>query len=310
MDLLRILLALNIIAIIVIWVTAPYIAWINGGSRNIAIAVGALVGATLIYLIQLPFEFQRSTRFETIGTDITIDRLHQIIRPWNYGLGAPWRIGIEKNASDWLVKTSPMAFSNDRDKLTYDFLIFSLLSFCTTNEYDWQLERRAYRSGSGTITTTHGPSNEKDSKVLLEKDLRTALSLADNAFSQAPLLIMTGRLCLPPKTELTISGKSLTLRNPVCQIRFTFDRLVLDLRNPATAEIEVAKLPNGEPQFETRNVGIVVETTYFALRAQHRQKRKYEEWATRLVNGAREWFENGQTQATVLSSIGGQGSHP
>lgn len=49
-------------------------------------------------------------------------------------------------------------------------------------------------------------------------------------------------------------------------------------------------LESGEPIFWTWTTPIRVTTRYSRLRAQHRDKQKYQDWAQNLVEGVRGWF--------------------
>jgi hypothetical protein len=52
-------------------------------------------------------------------------------------------------------------------------------------------------------------------------------------------------------------------------------------------------------KFETRLIGLNVKTTFFALRAQHRDSSKYRAWCSRLISGARKWFETLELTITL-----------
>ena len=126
--------------------TAAIIAWENAALPNLALATGTLGAASTAFLIQLFFELRGSKDLDNVGTEFTIDRSVPSIRQWNY-TGAPaWRIGVETNASSWLVAKNPTAFTMDRELLTSDFAMFSLLCFLTVQEFDWQLRKITYRS--------------------------------------------------------------------------------------------------------------------------------------------------------------------
>ena len=60
---------------------------------------------------------------------------------------------------------------------------------------------------------------------------------------------------------------------------------------------------SGEPRYEIRTMGLSVETTFFALRAQHRESRRYHEWSSRVVNGARTWFAPGDPHQQSVNSL-------
>ncbi len=292
MDFLKVSLIANIIAIIVAATTAGILAWQNAASRNLALAGGTLVAAMVLFVIQLRFELQRSVSYDHISTELTVDRSRPSIRQWMY-VDPRWRILAEVGASDWLAANNPAAFAHDREKLTLDMVIFSLVSFLATEEYDWQLKKVTYKGkASGTLTTLEPVSKSEECSSFNESDLKSLLSRAGNLFANAPLTGFSGRLCLPPKSTIEISARSLVIQNPICRLSFDIEPSggIFGMQ-PGTGG-QVPQLPGGGSQFETRPIGLNVETTYFALRAQHRQLGKYREWCSRVISGAREWFQN------------------
>lgn len=108
MDIVKFALIINIAAIVVSLVTAGVVAWTNAGSRNLALAVGTFVAAVFLFLIQLPFELQRSVVRDWLSTSITIDRAKPEIRQWVYS--------SPPGASSWLASNNPAAFSGDRER--------------------------------------------------------------------------------------------------------------------------------------------------------------------------------------------------
>jgi hypothetical protein len=90
---------------------------------------------------------------------------------------------------------------------------------------------------------------------------------------------------------MQISANSLAIRNPICQVVFNIEvPAYLGFTKPKTGG-EAPELPGSGAQFGTRLIGLRVETTYFALRAQARDGSRYREWCSRLVGDGREWFE-------------------
>jgi len=291
-DYVQVSLIANVIAVTVAVATAIVVAWNNAGSKNMPLAAAALVGVTVGYLIQLPFELSRSTTRETIGAEFVIDRAQPALRQWVYANAASgWRIGVEVGASNWLTKNDPQAFDQltQRDKATKDMLLFSLLSFLTHEEYDWQLERKSY----GNLKTAQAVSKPKECAAYGESDLRVKLRNANNVFADGPLQVLTGKLCLPPNTTIEVSADSLTLQNRFCRIAFKAEHPAHMILNVDPQTRSYVPLPSGDPRFEIRTMGLNVETTFFALRAQHRDSPRYHDWSSRVVNGARSWFGPG-----------------
>jgi len=297
-DVIQAVLILNIAAIVISLATAVVVAWTNAGSRNLALAVGAFVAAALLFLIQLPFELQRSVVRDRISTSITIDRAAPEIRQWAYSpttaSWATWRMPIETGASSWLASNNAAAFNGDRAKLTADFVLYSLVRFFTAWEFDWQLRNVTYKgTGSGTIMTTNPQSKPNECTTLSAAQITTLLSGSSNSFAGVQPAISGGRsICLPPDSTLAVRDRTLVVRTPICQMSFTADLAdALNYSQPGS-QGQTPQLPSGGARYETRWVAFDIETTYFALRAQHRQSAKYHDWCTRVISHAREWFES------------------
>jgi hypothetical protein len=248
--------------------TAAVLAWDNSASRNLALATGALGGAAIGFLIQLSFELQSSQSRDHVSTEFTIDRSVLSIRQWNYTGTPGWRIGIETGASGWLVTNNVAAFDNDREMLTADFALFSLLSFLTVQEFDWQLRKTMYRSGGlGLSTIVQSVSKDNECTSFEEKDLSAALSKAGNMFAGAHLTLSSGRLRLPPKSTIEMARRAIVIQNPVCRISWNFEAIptVLSHASPSTGG-EVPLLESGQPKLETRMNGFSIEVVYFRYR--------------------------------------------
>ena len=290
-DFVEIALVANVIALVVMISTAIVLALNNSGSKNTPLAVAALVGSSIGYLIQLPFELSKSTTRETIGADFVIDRAQPVLRQWIYPNDAGGRIGVEVGASNWLTRTDPNAFdeSSKRDKATKDMLAFSLLSFLTHEEYDWQLERKSY----GTLQTSQAVSKPEECTMYSETELREKLRNANNIFANGPLQVFTSNSCPPPKTTLDVSAVSRHCRILFCKIAFTVEHPAHSIMNLDPQTRAYAPFNANEPRYEIRTMGLYVETTFFALRAQHRDSKRYQEWSARVVNGAHSWFSPG-----------------
>jgi hypothetical protein len=144
------------------------------------------------------------------------------------------------------------------------------------------------------ITLTQAVSKDNECTAFTPSDLKSQLLKARNFFAGVPsLTIFSGRLCLPPKSTLQLSTRSLLIRNPICQVLFELDpSTTVDYSKPRSSGEVPQLLGGGEAQFETRLFGLKVETTYFALRVNHRDSGKYRDWCSWIVKGAQEWFEN------------------
>jgi hypothetical protein len=296
-DFLKLALIFNVSFILLAVITAAILAWENAASRNLALATGALIAGAVPFLIQLQFELQGSKDLDHVSTEFTIDRTVPSIRQWNYTGTPSWRMVIETHASDWLVAKNAAAFNADREVLSSDFAVFSLLGFLTVQKFDWQLRKVTIRSqGLGTGFMSQPISRDKECRRFDESDLRAALTNGGNMFAGAPLTLSSGTLRLPPKSTIEIGRKSIVIRNPICRISWHLEDIPFVLSNmqPGSGG-ETPGLPSGEPRFETRMKGFRVEVIYFRLRSQSPDIGKYRDWVLRVLTDVHEWFESGES---------------
>jgi len=290
MDLLELALIVNLAALGISLVSAFVLVRHNSRSRNLVLAAGTLLGAIFFFVTQLYFELHGSSSYDFITTQLTIDRAKPEIRQWAYSSDADGRVTAEPYASQWVAARNPDAFRWDRDKLTADLVLFSLVYFLQTPEAQlWEVRKHSIVGKWGGGVIRFHPDPGRACRLVTETEVRSELSRSGNVFAGAPL--SNRSICLPPGSLLEMARNSLIIRNRLCQVSFTLDpsRGVTYL-NPGEGE-ELPKLPNGESRFETRTIGWDVETTFFNLRAQNRESARYREWASEVVRGARDWFE-------------------
>lgn len=293
MDLVKASLVVNFIALAIAAATAMIIAIQNAGSRNLALATGTLIAAIVLFALQVCFELQASTAYDHVSTTFTVDRGAPLVRQWVYPKSSGWRMSAETGASSWLAANNPAALRADSGPLVTDLAVFSLVSFLGAEEFDWQLRKTVYQGKSaGDLVEAAPVSSDHDCTYVTKQDLVDKLKSAGNAFAGAHLLVAGGRLCLPPGSGVDISRESVVLRNPAFRISFSMSpALSVSNMRPDTGG-DVPVLADGTtPQFETRWVGIKIETVFFALRSQQRASPKYKEWVTRVITGLRVWYE-------------------
>ena len=83
-DSLRVAVWVGMAAAAVASVCLIYLLSQNSGSRNIALATGALLGAVVLLAVQLRFELRSEPSTDFITAEYTIDRSKPEIRQWNY----------------------------------------------------------------------------------------------------------------------------------------------------------------------------------------------------------------------------------
>ncbi len=205
----KILLLANVIAAVVVIVTAAMLAWTNAGSRNLALATGTLGAALVLFVIQLPFELRRQTLpTEYVHLELTVDRAKPQIRQWVYDPECGDRLIAEVYASDWLASINPKQFEEDRQLLSRDLAFFSVVSFFLKSMPDWQMVRRTYKGRSVTRRTVGAGSQAGDFVGIPVQRLRIQLSQAGNVFSGAPFQTLTEEWRLPPGTTQPIAPRA------------------------------------------------------------------------------------------------------
>ena len=258
----KLLLLVNVAALMVALGTALVVAWTNRGSSNVVLAVGALVGATGLYGVQLFLELSRTVVQDHVTSDLTIDRQERSIRQWKYpDPTASSRLGWEVPLGRWLGQVSPDAFDGDRERITRDFAVRSLLAFLSSPEYGWLQKRKVFVGSTGKLSHTTGTAGP--STVIGPEVLQGALRKAGNLFAEPPFTPAYA-VRLPPNSVMDLSENTLTITNPICQIRFHVEIPgAVTYTQPNTGG-EVPTIPSGDARYETRYIGITIDRTFFA----------------------------------------------
>jgi hypothetical protein len=200
----------------------------------------------------------------------------------------------EQDASQKLAADHPDQFNGDREKLTLDMAVFSLLSYLGSAEQrDWQMKRTQFVGQTmGTATLAMAVSKPDECTIFTNEQLHAMLVQSSNSFAESAVTPL-GRLtlCLPPWSTLQVTSSGLTLINPFCAISFAVESSgAAAFYRPDSRGLDQPLLPNGEPVFETRLIGIRVTVHYSRIRAQHRDMPTYQEWTKRVIDGAQIWF--------------------
>jgi len=293
-DDVRTSLIIGSIAAVIALVCAAYIAWENTGSRNVVLAASTFWGAAIFLGLNLFLDLRTKDNKDFITAEITVDRVKPQIRQWNYGSAPPQRLIRETTASDRYFAGRPGPFIGDRDKLVHDLIVFSLISYLATEQRDWQ-SRPVYFTGSmGIVTTSSLVSKPEECTIYTDARLRNALLDANNDFANVPMPFRGPVLCVPPNSIIEARSNSLKIVTPFCSISFALESSGAVFYYEPGNSLNQPKLADGEPALESRQTGIRVMTTFSALRANHRDMQKYQEWSARVVAGAKAWFESAQ----------------
>lgn len=295
-DLLKLSLWIGLTAIVIGLACLGAVAWANSGSRNLALATSTLVATLLLFATQLVFELRGKSTTDFFTAEFTVDRRTPQILQWNYPVpslkSSGWRIDRDIAASSFLVESDRTRFDGDRERLTLDMVLFSLVSYLGAEQFDWQLRRTVFQGPTARTISTQRISKTGECTAVSRERLQELLAAASNAFAKADIMVTGGQLCLPPGSVLAITQTGLKISTPYCTVAFILEPSgSVSSMKPGTGG-EVPQLDNGEPQLETRLTGIRTLVEFSWIRAQSREMQKYEEWSDRLVQGARLWFED------------------
>jgi hypothetical protein len=271
----------------------------NLSSKSLVLAASAFMGAVAVFAINLWTELQGGAPIrDRLSVEYTVDRQERRIRTWRYSedlgpAGGAERLHVETNASHWLAGRSAAAFDGDRNRLSLDLALFSLIGLLAHREFDWQLRSAIFEGDvGGSYFQSERLSQPGECREVAPNDFATALKSAGNVFAGAPVHIFGGAVCLPPGGEMLLTDSSLALRTPICEVKFTVESSQgVNYAVPHTGgKVETLRGGN-ESRYETRVVGIVTQITKFDLRAHHRQAEKQVAWCQRVVDSARAWFK-------------------
>jgi hypothetical protein len=211
-------------AAVVAAVCLCYLVSQNLSSRNIAIGTGALAGAAILHFIQLYFELRAEEDTDFITAEYTIDRGRPEIRQWNCSSNMGLRMSLELGASRNFAEGNPGQFNGNREKLTHDMVLFSLLAYFGVKEFDWQMKRtQLVGRNTGTNTTTVPGSKADECTAITRDQLRRMLLNAGNSFADVDMFFGRQSLCLPPRSAFYVNADELTVINPFCEISFILE---------------------------------------------------------------------------------------
>jgi hypothetical protein len=299
-DLVRPALWVGGIALVITLLCAIYIFISNAGSRNLALGLGALAGACLIFALQIWFELQGSKITEDFPVQYDVDFQDKWIRKRPLRTTDGMSQFVSAEASKIISAATPPFRSDQAVTITHDMTIFSLVSYLLYQQRDWQLDTSSFRTDRGITTRWAGLSTPKECTKIDGTSIRQQLRKTGNIFADAAFGQLSDSLCLPPNSSLTITSIStptstsrvLSLTSPVCEISFySKDFIIWSSTTPGNNNAPSPQLPDGTVRYANVDHGVRATITYFALRAQDRDLSKYQSWAKRVVAGATQWFE-------------------
>jgi hypothetical protein len=289
-----------------------YVAWLNGGSRNIGLGLGAVLGACVVFILQILFDLKSSSTSTDFAVEFVTDYQSKEVhspRAYNPSMTVAFsyrNLFIEAEASKALAVASPPLSRDDAPKIARDLGILSIISFLLDEQSDWQLDTKVFKTSLGTTTQWMRVSKPDECTLVTKDMIQKKLKAAGNMFADVPIGILMGdkaSLCLPPHALLDITKNSVALRTYVCSITFTLQEPMSSMttidphvvaaskitRQPIKTEAPI--LADGSPRYVTVDVGTRATVEFASLRAQDRNLSKYQSWAKRVVEGVNARFE-------------------
>jgi hypothetical protein len=272
-------------------VCAVYIVVANGASRNLALGLGALVGAVVVFALQAVFELQGSSTTEDLYLEAIVDYQTKSIRS---AQPSSYHSLIEAEASKILAGLSPALTQDDAPRIARDLAVSSVLSFLFGEQLDWQLSSATYKTASGEMRVWQGLSKPNECALFSIESVQEKLSKVGNMFAAAFPLGVPKKLCLPPTSTLDVTANSIIVTNRVCRLSIIFNEpfVSMDAYNPYDHQREIANLPNGTQRYRTVVLGARGTAEFFGLRAQARDVSKYQAWTKRVIDGLKRRFGN------------------
>jgi hypothetical protein len=123
-------------------------------------------------------------------------------------------MGVEDGAGRTLGQSHSELFNGDREKLTRDMALFSVLGFFFWEERDWQFKRTTFKGKTAITTITVFGSQPSECTMISRDFVIDRLRAAGNVFANAGEHLPPVSLCLPPKSTIKITPDSLVLINP------------------------------------------------------------------------------------------------
>lgn len=295
--------------LLVVLVCGAYLVWANAGSRNLALGLGALAGACVIFLVQIFFELKGTSLTTDFVSEYSIDYLTETVRSTaSYlpaSLSSPASLNnslIEQYATQALAGITPPINRDDGPRIARDLTLVTIISVLLNEQPDWQLDSTVYRTLMGTMTTWVALSKPNECTTISLDEVRRQLKTAGNIFAGITNYGMRTSFCLPPHSRFQVSPNTVTLKGLVCTVTFTINEPFASAstmdpnelaRSIATRTPAVAggpTLPDGTPRYENVTITGRAKVSYSALHAQDRDLAKYQAWARRIEDSVKSRF--------------------
>lgn len=295
------------VSLVITLAAALYVVLANSGSRNLALGFGALLGACVIFGVQVYFELQGSSNATDLPIEFSIDHEALALRSpkaFQPVSGVLYRNFLAENeASKIFASIKPPLASEDAPKVARDLALISFLAFLAEEQFDWQLNAIIYKTTFGTSMFWEPLSAPNERTRVSLEDLQTLLQASGNIFAGMSQLGFRNSFYLPPNSSIHVSSNSVRIHTQVCEILFSirepfssmhhFDphRLAASIQARTPVVAGGPTLSDGKtPRYTNVVIGARIISTFAGMRAQAGDRTKYQAWAQRLVDGIQTRF--------------------
>ena len=294
--------------LLIVFVCGAYLVWANAGSRNLALGLGAVLGACVIFIVQILFELKPTSTVADFASDYTIDYQEKTVRNTksyispSYGFVSMRNGFLEQSASHILAQSNPALTKDDAPRIARELSILTIISVLLNEQPDWQLDSAVYRTTLGTMTTWHQLSKPNECTEITIDGVQRKLKAAGNMFAGSISDGVSKFFCLPPNTLFDVSQKAVILEGLICNISFTLNEpfasmstidpneMAKALATGTAIKASVPQLPDGSPRYLNVTITGRAAVNFSALHAQDRNLAKYQAWADRVVGSVKTRF--------------------
>jgi hypothetical protein len=289
-----------LLSLVVIIAVFLVIVYHNSESRNLVLSFSAIVGAVLVFYLNVFFELKDDNESYFINTELSIFHEEMKIGQHFYPPTSSDRLTIDNKASQWLVKNNPELFKSNTHNLMTDLIMYSFVGFFLSQGNDWKKITKSF--SQSTYTQFRVNPDEKGSDSFISKEiLIRELGKSNNVFANVEYEVISNGIFLPPKSEFKINDKIISIDNPFSLIRVEIDESgSVWYGEPGSKILHLKKLEDGSHKYETRYFNINISIIYKAQRAKNKQMSAYKNWVNDLIFNAGQWFSiTGETKCEL-----------
>lgn len=278
---------------------ATILAWQSSGSRTVSLAVAALIGATVLFWVQIKFELGSQEQVETTEVQFEVEYLSS-------GDGNKERLRIldsmaresrrelySYGTQDLIYRGHLKTLDGIQETLVKEYAVSDVLLFFRRIGFDWQLTlTRAYNlTQGGVFQIPHGASKPGDYEEVTDDSVQSLAKAASFvSFHQ-----MSGGFKLPPRTQITLvngEAPALAMKNDFGELRFDITLADGTRQRPDPDEIGADVLGRTRLVW---SVIVVITNRQSRLYRYHRDAAKYSRWRTWTAENLKWWLTSSPT---------------